>query len=698
MFSIDYKYHDINEWETITHDAFKNTLKRKSGKRGYYYFDVPCAFDIETTSFYEDGSKQGCMYIWQFGINGHCIIGRTWKQFLDFMDDLTAYLSTSLNQRIIVYVHNLSYEFQWMHDYFDWEKVFCLDNRKPIYAVTKNGIEFRCSYILSGYSLAKLGDNLLTYKVRKMVGDLDYHKIRTSVTPLSDKEMQYCINDVLVVMAYIEEQRIKENGIGNIPYTKTGYVRRFCRSNCLGSHYKSNKTYNKYRDMMETLQITGVEEFKALQRAFSGGFTHANVWWSNRVCDNVGSFDFTSSYPTVMISDMYPMSSATQVDINSLSEMNEYLKSYCCLFDIVFNNIQCKTINDNPISVSKCYAKSGVSANNGRLVSADKIAITITDVDYSVIKAFYKWDSIEIGDFYIYKRGYLPKKLIECILKLYSDKTTLKGVPGKEAEYMHGKSMLNSVYGMCVTNPVRDEYTFDDKWVAIKPDYDTALQKYNNDEKRFLFYPWGVWITAYARRNLFSGIANFGLDYIYADTDSIKCFNYKKHMDYINWYNQEIIRKLESTCDYYGIDKGLISPKTVKGVSKPLGVWDFEGEYRRFKTLGAKRYLVETQDGKLQMTVSGLNKNVTMKYLINKFKTNDKVFDAFTDGLYIPPKYTGKNIHTYIDDGCSGFVTDYIGNREYYHERSYVHLEESDYNLSLASEYIDYLMGVRPND
>lgn len=692
MFDIDYKYHSVSEWESISHDAFVNSLKKGNG---YYYFDVPCAFDIETSSFYIDDKKQGCMYVWQFGINGHCIVGRTWSDFLDLMENLEYYLGLNLGQRLIVYVHNLSYEFQWIHDYFEWDTVFCLDNRKPIYARTKTGIEFRCSYLLSGYSLEKLGENLTKYKVKKMVGDLDYKLIRTPKTPLSDKEMQYCINDVLVVMAYIQECKDVEKCIGNIPLTKTGYVRRYCRKNCLGNYKRSKNRNNKYLSMIECLQITGIDEFKALQRAFSGGFTHANVWWSNRICNDVSSFDFTSSYPTVMIAEKFPMSSAKKITVNSLSEMDSLLNSYCCLFDIIFHGIRCKTINDNPISVSKCYARDNVSANNGRVVSADRIATTLTDVDFEIIKAFYDWDSIEIGDFWIYERGYLPKELVSCVLKLYTDKTTLKGVAGKEVEYMRGKSMLNSVYGMCVTNPLREEFTFTYEWIHKDKDYKEGLDEYNNDSKRFLFYPWGVWVTAYARRNLFSGIANFGIDYIYADTDSIKCFNKEKHMNYINWYNGEIIKKLKNACKYHGLDESLIAPMTVKGVRKPLGVWDYEETYSRFKTLGAKRYMVEREDGTISMTVSGLNKRTVIPYMQEKLKSNDSIFDAFKDGLYIPPKYTGKNTHTYIDEPCVGIVKDYRGEKYAYSERSIVHLEETDYHMSLASEYIKYLMGVR---
>ena len=50
-------------------------------------------------------------------------------------------------------------------------------------------------------------------------------------------------------------------------------------------------------------------------------------------------------------------------------------------------------------------------------------------------------------------------------LKFYSDKTTLKGVKGKEVEYLISKEMLNSLYGMTVYNPIKTQYTYEkDEW------------------------------------------------------------------------------------------------------------------------------------------------------------------------------------------------------------------------------------------
>lgn len=198
------------------------------------YFNVPCAFDIETSSFYQNKEKRACMYEWTFGIFGAVMIGRTWEEFINVVNAIIRILDLNLEKRLIIYCHNFAYEFQWIRKWLTWDHVFALASRKPIYAVTPSGIEFRCSYLLTGYSLETTAKNLKMFDVKKRVGDLDYKLIRHSGTPLSDDEIGYCINDVRVVMADIMERMIDAGNIAKIPLTKTGYVRQYCRKKCYG--------------------------------------------------------------------------------------------------------------------------------------------------------------------------------------------------------------------------------------------------------------------------------------------------------------------------------------------------------------------------------------------------------------------------------------------------------------------------------
>ena len=690
----------IYELKDLTPFLSQINTKEVIKSKDKIYYNLAMSFDIETSSFYEDkngiiytndeykklknqvkAEKKAIMYIWQFAIEENVIIGRTWNDFLYFCKKLYDYLN--LKERyIIVYVHNLSYEFQFICKWFNWVDIFADSERKPIKAMTDTHFIFKCSYRLSGYSLEVLANNLKSHNIKKMVGDLNYNLIRNSKTPISNEELKYCENDVLIVTSYIDEQINEYGNIEKIPLTQTGKVRRYVRKQCF-----QNKEYQYF---IKELTIEK-PEYLLLKNAFAGGFTHCNSMYTNKICKNVTSYDFTSSYPTVLISEKYPMSKGKEVYINNESELLKLINNYCVLVDLQFNNIKSSFLYEQIISYSKCRNVKNPLINNGRIVQADTLTISCTDIDFLNIKDFYKWDSMKIGLCYIYKKDYLPKEFIKTILHLYKSKTELKGVDGKEVEYLHSKELLNSLYGMCVTSIVHDNINFNGtEWTTENGNLDEELKNYNTDKNRFLFYHWGVWCTAYARNNLYTGIKECKEDYIYSDTDSVKIFNADKHKMYFKKYNKWILQKLEKCLNYHNIPIYFISPKTVKGEIKILGIWDFDGFYTDFKTLGAKRYIFK-KDNKLNITVCGLSKKSGKEFIENK--KNPFIF--FNEGMYIDSEHTGKMTHTYIDKEIENTITDYLGNTAYYHEKSYIHLEKTDYLLSLSDMYIKYYMGVQ---
>ena len=702
MFKLDYEAHSIDELDQILDEAIENGTQ--TNNQNITYWNIVFAFDIETTSFTDKitkddhNEKRSIMYVWQLAINGRCIIGREWSDFIYVMQHIVERLELCKYTRILVYIHNFAFEFQFIRHFFEWHKIFAIDKRKPIYGITTNGIEFRCSYILTNYSLEKLADQLLKYKVSKLVGDLDYSLKRHPETELSDVELQYCINDVLVISAYIKEQIEKEKYIHKIPLTCTGYCRRFVRKKCLyGDKFKVwRKQFRNYHNFIKGLQIRSIEEYKQLKRAFQGGFTHAAMAWSNLTINNVDHLDFTSSYPYVLLSEKFPMTTFQDIDASKITkaQFESYLKTHCCLFDCKIYNLKPKFDYENYIPVYKCWLKVGVVENNGRVYSASMVAMTLTEVDLQIINACYDFSHIEVSNMKIAEKGYLPKEIILSIIKLYSDKTTLKGVEGKENEYLVSKGLLNSVYGMMVTDIVRDEIVYKDgEWSTEAADAQHDLDKYNKSRRRFLYYPWGVWCTAYARRNLFYGIFEFAGDYIYADTDSIFCTDIEAHKDFIDRYNRLCEKKLRHMCEHYGlIYEDVLLPKTIKGIEKPIGVWDYEPHIDKFKTLGAKRYMTLI-DGELSITVSGVNKKTAIPWLLEKCGP-DGAFEAFEEGLIVPEDATGKLTHYYIDKPYEGEITDYQGNTYHYHALSGVYLEKTTYCFDISAEYINFLKGV----
>lgn len=671
--------YNISNCSEIIQGVSHETINEK----GIIYFNVPFSFDIETTSFKENDEKKCIMYIWQFAIKNDVIIGRTWNDFAKLIQILKNILDLNEKRKIIVYIHNLSYEFQFMYKRFFITDIFADSERKPIKVEIDKCIILKCSYRLSGYNLATLAKNLKK-PLKKMSGDLDYSLIRNSQTVLSETELNYCIQDVLIVTEYINELIIEYGDICNIPLTQTGKIRRLTRTHCM-----KNK---EYKNFIRNLTLTK-DEFYLLKNAFCGGFTHANAFYINQVMKNVSSFDFTSSYPTVMIAEKFPMSKGKQIKIESIEQIKKLSEKYNLVFDVELFHVKPKILYENILSFSKCRDVVKPLINNGRIVSCETLKTTFTETDFFSFCRFYDFDFISFGLCYIYKSDYLPKEIIEMILKLYRDKTELKGVKGKETEYLHSKELLNSLYGMTVTSIIHDTYTIKNKeWITENSDIQDEIKKYNEDKNRFLFFAWGVWVTTYARRNLYTAILECGSDYIYSDTDSVKILNAANHQEYFKKYNEWIVKRLETTLKHYNM-KETIKPKTIKGIEKPLGVWDYEGIYHKFKTLGAKRYLIEKDDD-IEITIAGLSKKDGKQYIENQ----ENPFEFFDNFMYIPPEKSGKKTHTYIDSEISGLITDYQGNTDIYNEKSFVHLENCGFDLSLTQNFIDYVESLKNFD
>lgn len=652
------------------------------------YLNAPVSFDIETTSFYDShNQKTAIMYVWMLGICGKVIMGRTWEEWMYVYNRLVENFRTYGNKRVlIIYVHNLSFDFQFVRKHHKFIKLFANDKYSPLYAQTEEGIEFRCSYMLSGYNLETLAKNLKIHHINKLTGDLDYRQIRHSQTPLTEIEMGYCIHDAKIVCAYIDEMIEREGDITKLPLTKTGFVRNYCRNECFKNPH--------YKHLISNLTLDA-DEFQMCKNAFMGGYTHANPEHVNETRNNVTSVDIISSYPSVLVCERFPMSKPKHTTIKTYDELRNICKYYSCIFKITFEGIKPRYWFDFYISASKCEIIGKRTISNGRIVSADYITTTITDVDLDIIQYMYMFDNVAIHECIYFERDYLPTPFIQSLLNLYQKKTELKGIPEYETEYAVIKENLNSFYGMTVTSPVRpiNQY-INNEWLDPEtPDLETSLKGYNTNRNRFLFFPWGVYVTAYARHNIWESIIECGDDHIYTDTDSEKCLHFERHSDFFKSYNERVMRKHENACKVHGLNPEMCKPKTKEGKVKPLGAFEIDGIYDEFKTLGAKRYLYK-HGSEYGLTVAGLHKKKGLQYLLKR----GDVFEEFSDGLYIPSDYSGRLIHTYIDSIRTGVVVDMYGKPGEYRELSSIHLEPSGYELGVSGEFLRFINRIKEGE
>lgn len=653
------------------------------------YINFPICFDIETTNVIKkiphgvnrrgvekfEEQKGAFMYAFTLCVNGISYIGRTWFDFHNVLQ----MLRSMTKSYITIFVQNLDFEFQFIKDRFEWEEVKTTGNRKPFKAITTDGVIFRCSAKMSNASLSTIGKNLNTYKIMKMVGDLDYNIPRNSKTVLTFPEYGYIENDGKVVCAYIQEYLDMGYKIPNIPNTSTGFVREFVRK-------KMKEAKDK---RVQNWKLT-LEEYQICKWAFQGGYTHANAKHVGNVIPNVKSFDFASSYPAVMLSEKYPIGNPIHEQIYTLERFEFINENYLSVFHIKLHNVrQRESVPDSYISYSKCETIVNPVLNNGRVVECSELSTCITNIDYEIIRHCYTFDeyNIEICDFMYWEMDYLPSYMIDSVIELFHAKSTLKGISGSETEYMMKKAMLNSLYGMCVTDSIKPQYTYmNGDWQMLDI---SNIDEYNNDKQRFTYYPWGVFITAYARRNLWNGIFELGDDYVYSDTDSVKFINYEKHSEYFAEYNKNITNKIYTVLRFFGyIDYKL---------PKPLGIWDDDGHYKQFKTLGAKRYCILTDDDNFKITIAGLSKTAS-EYIKNRGG-----FDFFIDGMTIPHDYINyseyvtvgtakaKLAHTYIDTPLTMEIIDKNGVAEEMTELSCCNLSSVDFTMSLATDYLRYL-------
>ena len=673
---------------------YNGHLIKEVGKRNKYDNTI-FTFDIETTSYYILDGKQyktieyldlpkeiqencifmSTMYIWMFGVDDTVYYGRTWRELRLFLDRLF-YYGTEIKK--YVYVHNLSFEFEFLRNEFEFKNVFSRKSRHVMKCeLLDYNLEFRCSYYLTNLSLAKLPD---TYKlpVKKLVGNLNYSIIRHSGTKLTEKELAYCENDCLVVYEYIKLELEKYKYIKKIPLTSTGHVRKELKT-LLDKNYKYKWKVRK------CINVDG-HIYNLLSKAFAGGYTHANWTKADEIIKNVTSFDFTSSYPYVMLTEKYPSSEFKKCSVNKIEQI---LDDFCYIVYVKFKNIRCKYLN-NFISQSKCERIINGSYDNGRIIKADEIEIVVTDVDLKIILNTYTFSEYEFIEVYWSFKDYLPKEFLEFILDKYEKKTKYKNVKGMEIQYAIEKSLFNSLYGLSVTNNIRDEVIYDNTCWSEVPLTNEQIIKMLEKQKDegFLSYSWGVWITAYARRNLLYNLIKLDSKVIYADTDSLKLED-GFDVEVINKYNRSVIEKIKKVCSELDLPIEKFMCKDSKGIVHTLGLFENESKkgckytYDEFITQGAKKYAyIDSEDKKIHITVSGVPKSgaVCLKKL-----------EDFKDDFVFEFKYTNKNIVYYNDDMNPFILTDYHGKKKMVNEKYGCCLLPTTYSLGKSEEYRDLI-------
>jgi len=653
----------IKYWYQLQ-DIPRETVKRSKGNSGgrqkRVYIDCVCSFDIETTRLKEqnrDGKYDSVMYHWQFQLGTKCTyVGRTWEHYKEFIKNLTQYYDC---EYIVVYIHNISFEFQFMKAIFEIEDVLATGDRHVISFRTPH-VEYRCGYRLSGYSLDEWSRQLNVYHGKLSGEKFNYDKIRYSYTPVTIHETMYMVNDVRAeVECVLTVMEVAGDNLYTIPLTTTGYVRRDIK--------KALRAAPKY--YLEAIKPKP-EVYCLLAEAMRGGNTHASRMYAGEIMCKVKSKDEESAYPFELLTSEFPIQPFKSEFDKTYERVKELYKRHrSFILKIFIKDIELnQDLFGCPyISIAKCTKLGDAINDNGRVLKAKFLVITVTDIDWRIIISQYNFKEIKILELYSSNYRYLPSKVREVILKYYKDKTVLKGVEGREVEYMESKKKLNSCYGMAAQKPLRSIYKYEHGIIVNKGEQDW------DEAKPTMPYQWGVWCTAWARYHLEEGIRASGEGFIYADTDSVKyipTLSSEKEFERINRDRQ---------------DKSLTHNATAvdcKNVRHYMGVFDNEPEYDEFITWGAKKY-AGVVNSEIVITVAGVNKKKGARELEKKGG-----LECFKPGLIFEESggaeahyndYGGKRIPYKTQDGKTIVIT------------SNVSIIPHEYTLGITKTYEEIL-------
>ena len=589
--NIKIKFNNTVQKSVISFDTECSTVFSKDG--GTW----ECFNKNMPDGYYNDMLKQSFMYIFAFCIDGVCFYGRTGDDLKECCKKIN---ESAKGKNVIIYVHNLNYDFQVLRSFMKFDEVFARDKRTILYATCKEyNITFKCSYNLSGLKLADIPAIFHT-ETKKLVGDLDYNVLRTYKTELTEQEMSYVENDVKIVCEYIQKEVQEAGTISKLALTKTGKVRKdFKRKlkDSIGKFY-----YNDWTRYISGMNDTNIDTYMALNNASAGGYVHANMNYINKIV-NGHSYDKKSFYPSIMITEKFPMGLFQHTD-----ETEYDFENYCYLYHLKLYNIK-SVCEMTMLSLSQCmWADFDTKCDNGRILSSPYIDIYMTDIDFfNFLRCYDNDGEYEVIDVWKAKKGYLPKVLIEFVIECYEEKERCSAERDKyekgtdewkfwDTKRTMAKIRLNSIFGMTMTRNVKREEDVwqDGNFKTISNDIEAFQSKlFEQDGSAYFSFSWGVWVMSYARKIIFDAIVENDDKIAYSDTDCVKSVGELDLTKFDAIYDEKLAKMAEE----YDID-----------VSKVQGIGHFVDETpsgMKFKTLGQKKYVCEI-NGKVKCVAAGV--------------------------------------------------------------------------------------------
>lgn len=652
--------------------------KRRTCKSETYLY-TGGGYDTESTTILNEENKPVCAFVYhvQIHINNNYFYARQIDIIVPFFRALSEKIkeyANKINQpKLIIWVANLSHEWSFFKRQLSLIGIsdsFAKEERQPLKIEIDNTIQFRECIGLFGRSLAHIAEQYT--ETKKLKGDLDYSKIRTLNTPLTDEEYQYCKNDVKILdeLSYVAFEKFTKKGL-KIPYTQTGILRQKCKNaiKCIKWEYKAN-----IKLMPESEELY----YQFRKYLYNGGLSGSSALWVDEVLTGVKCADITSDYPAQINHCQFPNGELIEINPKEIKKYKRYFK----IFDVLIGTMKATTPHSifskhkilNPNSVENAIYF------NGKIRYINNVRIMINDVDLKALLKVYEFLDFKIlRCWYFTKKSKAPKFLLECMNDDYKIKCTLKREGKSDTkEYAERKANVNSYYGMCATKLYDIIYQYDETKQDLKANQ--SEETYKQKREKIWLNPYiAYWCTSYARKILIDLIAKYPDLIVQYDTDSIYYLS-----------DRTKSKELESDLLRYNFKMKILNNNIFDNdeMFSDLGAWEIdEKPFKRFKCLGAKRYLYETESGKLKPVVAGLPKQAFINYVK---ENNINPFEFFRDSMTLDRIVSTKLASAYYDgEEYYTKITDYLGNESIVKIGTYHALFDIEFTMSVNRVLIE---------
>lgn len=398
----------------------------------------------------------------------------------------------------VICCHNLGFDMQPLSVWLSSRNVRVLakSSRKPItFTVLDDESKPRLvlwdTAVFSQKPLSMMGHEC---GYEKGIGEWDYSLTRTPYTELTDEEMDYARRDIFSLIAWLGywcrmNPDIPPDSLGLNVVTKTGVIRakrriRHDHIKGLGCKYNIGRFWH-YLNKRELPKSD--EELFTMHAATRGGFTFcASAWASKPVTPESGmqviGYDATSQHPAQMVAHRYPVG-FRETTSDNLSRAFRIIASYSveevlCGFKkpfpvafyglFEFENLRPKAgsiykregvlplasarlsrqrdINpdneDAEIFKERLYRRgyrdsaTNPVVNFGKVVSADRARLYMTELTAWEISRCYDYDSVNAISGYITMRFERPSDMaVISVMQFYQAKNEFK--KARESYYKH---------------------------------------------------------------------------------------------------------------------------------------------------------------------------------------------------------------------------------------------------------------------